>query len=212
MAGSEARGFGTCGWLGESFVDCEVTLLDDDCAVDVHREWVEERDVLLHELLTRTEWEQETITLFGRPVVQPRLTAWFGVAMDAATRYRTTRPPVPWPPLLAAVGDRVAAHAGVEFNSALANLYRDGRDSVAWHADDEPALGAEPVIASVSLGATRRFALRRRDKTKTFSVDLGHGDLLVMSGRIQQQWLHSIPKTRRPVGPRINLTFRSYLH
>lgn len=192
-------------------MDCDVIWLDNDCSVDIHREWVAERDDLLDNLLARTAWEQETITMFGQPVVQPRLTAWFGVAMDAATRYRTTRPSVRWPPLLAAVRDRVAAHAGVEFNSALANLYRDGRDSVAWHADDEPALGAAPVIASVSLGATRRFAMRRRDKTNNFAVDLDHGDLLVMSGEIQHQWLHAIPKTRRPIGPRVNLTFRSYL-
>jgi len=192
-------------------VNCDEIWLDTDCSVDLHREWVAERDELLDDLLARTQWEQETITIFGRQVLQPRLTAWFGIAMDATTRYRTTRPPVPWPPLLGAVRERVAAHAGVDFNSALANLYRDGRDSVAWHADDEPALGAEPVIASVSLGATRRFAMCRRDKTHRFAVDLNHGDLLVMSGTVQHQWLHAIPKTIKPIGTRINLTFRSYL-
>jgi len=191
-------------------VDCEVIRLDDDCHLDLHRGWVEESDSVLDEVLSTAGWEQEAITLFGRRVPQPRLTAWFGVAMDVATRYRTTMPPVPWPASLAVIRDRAAEHAGVDFNSALANLYRDGRDSVAWHADDEPALGDAQVIASVSLGATRRFALRRRDKTSRFVVELAHGDLLVMSGRTQQQWLHAVPKTSQPVGPRVNLTFRRY--
>ena len=192
------------------FDDCEITQLDDDCHLDLHRGWVANGDTLLADLMHNTAWEQESITLFGKAVPQPRLTAWFGVAMDVTTRYRTTLPPVPWPAGLAIVKDALAAHTGVSFNSALANLYRDGRDSVAWHADDEPALGDAPVIASVSLGASRRFALRARDRSGRFAVDLGHGDLLVMSGKTQHLWLHAVPKTRRPVGPRINLTFRFY--
>lgn len=191
-------------------MECDLISLDGDCIVDLHRNWICERDGLFDELLAWPDWEQQEIVLFGRRVSQPRLTAWFGVAMDAATRYRTMKPSVPWPPSLVEVRDAVSAHAGVEFNSALANLYRDGQDSVAWHADDEPALGAEPVIASVSLGATRRFALRRRDNTARFALDLGHGDLLVMSDRTQRRWVHAVPKTHRSVGPRINLTFRFY--
>lgn len=191
-------------------MNCEVRELDECCFLDVHRGWLGDPDALLDELLPGTDWEQEQIRLFGRLVAQPRLTAWFGVAMDATTRYRTTKPPVPWPVGLEKVRSSLADHVGVEFNSALANLYRDGRDSVAWHADDEPGLGQTPVIASVSLGATRRFVLRRRDNTERLSLDLAHGDLLVMSGSTQQRWLHAIPKTRRAVGPRINLTFRAY--
>ena len=94
------------------------------------------------------------------------------------------------------------------FNSVLINLYRDGRDSVSWHADDEPVLGRNPVIASISLGAVRRFRFRHRASGETVSVDLPHGSCLVMRAETQHHWVHMLPKTARPVGPRINLTFR----
>ena len=96
------------------------------------------------------------------------------------------------------------------FNSVLANLYRNGNDSVAWHSDDEPQLGREPIIASISLGASRRFSLKRKsDKcAPAVHIDLAHGTLLVMSGTTQRFWQHSVPKTNKPVGPRLNLTFR----
>lgn len=99
--------------------------------------------------------------------------------------------------------------AGQRFNSVLLNLYRDGRDSVSWHADNEPGLGRNPVIASLSLGATRRFQLKHRRSKERVRVDLTHGSCLVMAGATQHHWLHQIPKTARPVGPRINLTFRT---
>jgi alkylated DNA repair dioxygenase AlkB len=189
--------------------DCELIVLDETSWLDHHRGWLRDTGELLQEL-AKTRWEQETIVLFGRPVRQPRLTAWFGIGMDAATRYRTTRPASPWPERLERVRREVSDHAGVEFNSALANLYRDGKDSVAWHADDEAALGHEPVIASVSLGAPRRFLLRKRDKSRTVEVALGDGDLLVMHGATQRDWLHSIPKTSQATSSRVNLTFRAY--
>lgn len=189
---------------------CRRVALDDASWLDVHEGELNDHEGLLDQLMATTPWEQETITLFGRSVQQPRLTAWFGVGMDSTTRYRTSRPALPWPPSLKAILERLQEHTGVDFNSALANLYRDGMDSVAWHADDEPALGRDPVIASVSLGSTRRFLLRRRDRTRTYEVALRGGDLLVMAGATQRLWLHSIPRTRRPTGPRINLTFRAY--
>ncbi|MBP9129397.1 MAG: alpha-ketoglutarate-dependent dioxygenase AlkB, partial [Steroidobacteraceae bacterium] len=95
------------------------------------------------------------------------------------------------------------------YNSVLLNLYRDGRDGMGWHADDEPELGREPVIASVSFGATRRFKLRhRRSRIAACTLDLAHGDLLLMAGVTQHLYLHAVPKTARPVGARVNLTFR----
>lgn len=98
--------------------------------------------------------------------------------------------------------------AGARFNSCLANYYRDGQDSVSWHADDEPELGPTPVIASVSLGDTRRFQVKSRATGEIWNLDLAHGDLLVMRGESQRDYLHGVPKSRRPIGARLNLTFR----
>ena len=137
---------------------CEVIELGDGCWLDLHRRAFPRHDELFDLLLATTAWEQEIITLYGRRVRQPRLTAWFGVGMDSATRYRTTKPAHPWPPGLATMLSDLRDHTGVPLNSALANLYRDGKDAVAWHADDEPVLGPEPVIASVSLGGLRRLS------------------------------------------------------
>jgi alkylated DNA repair dioxygenase AlkB len=117
--------------------------------------------------------------------------------------------PAPWNrPLLEikAVAEACADHA---FNSVLLNLYRDGRDSVSWHADNEPGLGRNPIIASISLGMTRRFQMKHRQRAERLSLDLPSGSCLVMAGATQHHWLHQVPKTSRPVGPRINLTFRA---
>jgi len=189
---------------------CQRSNLDGSCWIDLHRGWVHNHETVFASLVDQTPWAQESITLFGRQVPQPRLTAWFGLGMDIRTRYRTTAPAEPWPPSIEALRRELQGHTGVAFNSALANLYRDGGDAVAWHADDEPALGPAPVIASVSFGAPRRFRLRRRDGSLTSEVTLGHGDLLIMGGETQRSWLHCVPRTKAIVGPRINLTFRAY--
>ena len=136
----------------------------------------------------------------------PRLTAWHGAAGYVYSGIRLT--PAAWtPPLLElkALAERLA---GERFNSVLLNLYRDGRDSVSWHADNEPGLGRDPVIASLSLGAVRRFQLKHRRLDERLALDLPHGSCLIMAGATQHHWLHQLPKTTRPVGPRINLTFR----
>jgi alkylated DNA repair dioxygenase AlkB len=121
------------------------------------------------------------------------------------------RDPVPWTPLLADLRERCGRTAGVSFNGMLANLYRDGADSMGWHSDDEPALGPEPVIASVSLGAERRFDFRHRSSGERVSVLLPHGSLLVMSGASQSRWMHRIARSVRVPSARINLTFRRLL-
>ena len=180
----------------------------------VHRKWLEQGDAgrLFDLLLAETEWSQRETVLFGKQVTIPRLTAWYGDP-DSSYRYSgIDNSPLPWTPALEGVRDRVGALACEEFNSVLLNLYRDGADGVAWHSDDERELGLEPVIGSLSLGATRRFHLRPKDGSAgTLSIDLAHGDLLVMRGSTQQAWLHQVPKTRRKVGQRINLTFRRVL-
>jgi alkylated DNA repair dioxygenase AlkB len=168
---------------------------------------------LLGRLVHEVAWRAESITLFGRRVLQPRLVAWYG---DAGARYRysgTDHDPLSWIPLLDQLRSRVAEAAGCPFNSVLCNLYRDGTDSMGYHADDERELGPMPVIASFSVGAERTMLFRhRRDRTvPTERISLPSMSLLVMSGTTQQDWHHAIPKTKRPLGPRVNLTFRRIL-
>jgi alkylated DNA repair dioxygenase AlkB len=166
-------------------------------------------DRLFEALLRLTPWRQEIATVMGRRVPIPRLTAWHGEAGYVYSGIRME--PASWnEPLLElrAVAERLG---GQPFNSVLLNLYRDGRDSVSWHADNEPGLGREPVIASISLGAVRRFQLRHRRRNERLGLDLPHGSCLIMAGATQHHWLHQLPKTARPVGPRINLTFRLML-
>lgn len=165
---------------------------------------------LLATLETELPWQQTQTRIYGRDFATPRLTAWQG---EAAYAYSGTRhEPAGWHPATAALRERleVRAGAGAAFNSCLGNLYRDGRDSVSWHADNEPELGAEPVIASVSLGAARAFSVKPRHLAdlQRWSVELAAGDLLIMRGRSQVDYLHAVPKTARPVGRRLNLTFR----
>jgi len=160
-------------------------------------------------LRSRIDWQQEDILIFGERRRVPRLVAWHG---DPGTTYvysGTVHEPVPWTAELLWIRARVEALTAQHYNSVLLNLYRDGRDGMGWHADDEPELGRNPVIASVSLGATRRFCLRhRRRKDLKLDLLLPHGSLLCMGGATQHHWVHALPKTRRPVGERINLTLR----
>jgi alkylated DNA repair dioxygenase AlkB len=172
-----------------------------------------EADRLLEDLWRELHWERREIVLFGHRMLQPRLVAWYG---DAGAVYRysgVTLQPRPWPGSLTALRRRVESQSACRFNAVLANGYRDGADSMGWHSDDERELGAQPCIASLSLGAERVFLLRPRQPDATGvrrskRVLLGHGSLLLMRGDSQARYQHCLPKTRRPVGPRINLTFR----
>ncbi len=170
-------------------------------------------ELLFEELHESLAWREESIFLFGRSVLQPRLLAWYG---DEGTRYRYSgviHEPQPLTPRLDELRRRLEALCDARFNSVLANLYRHERDSMGLHADDEPELGAEPVIASVSLGAERVFRLKHRLRRdlKPLRLALPSGSLLVMSGVTQRFWKHEVPKQTRPCGPRINLTFRRIL-
>lgn len=167
-----------------------------------------EGDRLYAALRDGLAWQQERLLIYGREHPVPRLVAWYGEA-GASYRYSgVLHEPLPWTDALLEVRARIEAVTGVRYNSALANLYRNGRDGMGWHADDERELGRNPRIASLSFGATRRFRLRHRTTGETHALDLTHGSLLVMSGALQHHWVHCIPKTQRLVGPRINLTFR----
>jgi alkylated DNA repair dioxygenase AlkB len=168
-----------------------------------------ESDEFFRRLLHESNWKQEQIKLFGKSVDIPRLTAWYGDAGKSYTYSGITVNPHSWSPTLLRIKQAIEASGDVVFNSVLLNLYRDGRDSVAWHADDEPELGQNPPIGSVSLGEQRVFQLRhKRDKKLRLSLPLLHGSYLLMTGPTQHNWVHQIPKNSTSKKPRINLTFR----
>lgn len=183
--------------------------LADGGTLRFRERWLEpvEAERLFLQLHGGLDWQARTIRIFGRDVLQPRLTAWYG---DVAYTYSgVTLAPSPWTAPLAQLRDRLIVETGVELNSVLCNLYRSGGDSMGWHADDEAELGPTPVIASVSLGATRRFVLRhKRKKAPAVSLELPGGSLLVMAGTLQRYWRHALPRDSRVLTARINLTFR----
>lgn len=163
---------------------------------------------LYRRIANAIDWRQENITLFGRTHAMPRLTCWMG---EKPYRYSgLTHPAAPITSAVRQILDRAERLSAARFNGVLLNLYRDGRDSMGWHADDEESLGPEPVIASVSLGAVRRMRFKPKPhiSAEPFGIDLPSGSVLVMRGQTQANWLHAITKTARPVAPRINLTFR----
>lgn len=165
---------------------------------------------LFRQIWDQTPWRQETITLYGKTHLQPRLLAWYGDA-EAVYRYSgKTYEPLAWTPLLQRLRERLSAVVGAEFNSVLLNYYRDQRDSMGLHADDEPELGSQPVIASLSLGEERVLYFRhRRDRSlRGLDVALPDGSVLLMRGDTQANWKHGIRKLARSCGPRLNLTFR----
>jgi alkylated DNA repair dioxygenase AlkB len=157
-------------------------------------------------------WRQDTLKLFGKEHRIPRLHQWYA---DEGLSYAwsgITMQPQAWIELLLELREALFDRTKLWFNSVLVNLYRDGNDSMGWHSDDEPELGEQPTIASISLGATRDFRLRRRNgEGSTRTLSLTSGSLLLMSGNSQHNWLHSLPKRKTVVEPRINLTFRRIL-
>ncbi|MBW8367009.1 MAG: alpha-ketoglutarate-dependent dioxygenase AlkB [Arenimonas sp.] len=170
---------------------------------------VSEADALLEALRGQIAWETHRIKLFGKEHDSPRLSCWIGDPGASYVYSRARFEPRPWPAALAELRPRIDAASGVAMNSVLANLYRSGQDAMGWHSDDEPELGARPMIASLSLGGTRRFRFRhRRDHSRTFAMELPHGSLLLMSGDTQANWQHALPRTARAVPARLNLTFR----
>jgi alkylated DNA repair dioxygenase AlkB len=167
-----------------------------------------ESDLLFAKLQVDLAWQEEAIFIYGRWVKVPRLMCWYG---DPDTDYRysgVNHQPMPWTPALQAIRETVERQCQCTFNSVLANLYRDGKDSMGCHADDEKELGPNPVIAALSLGDQRLFKLHHKKGKEKLDIVLGHGDLLVMAGTLQHHWMHSVPKTKKLKTPRINLTFR----
>ncbi|MBU6154316.1 MAG: alpha-ketoglutarate-dependent dioxygenase AlkB [Bdellovibrionales bacterium] len=184
---------------------CEVFLLEEFLSPSTCAE-------LFEQVRGQVRWQTREISLFGKKVLQPRLVAWQG---DSGCSYRysgITWNPDLWSPAVERIRELLAAATGFAFNGVLLNLYRDGRDSMGWHSDDEPELGQNPVIASVSLGASRRFLFRNRlEQKQKVEVDLKDGSLLIMSGPTQQLWQHSLPRSAKAHEARINLTFRKIM-
>ncbi|MCW8871026.1 MAG: alpha-ketoglutarate-dependent dioxygenase AlkB [Xanthomonadales bacterium] len=187
----------------------------DSALFEYHPHFLPEReaDRVFERLWRELDWSQREITLFGRRLMQPRLIAWYGEPAAVYSYSGLTLVPLPWHPLLQRLKARVEEFSGSRFDSVLANAYRDGRDSMGWHSDDEKELGPEPVIASLSLGAPRRFLLRPKTRAAgerggTIALSLAHGSMLLMKGASQQRFQHSLPRTTRPAGLRINLTYR----
>ena len=174
---------------------------------------------LFHYLQSTVAWRQDQLTMYGKLIDIPRLQAWFGDAEASYSYSGLTLKPQPWLPALAKLKttlseqcQAVLAESGhasqLNFNSALANLYRDNQDGVAWHSDDEPELGANPVIASVSLGASREFNMKHKVSGEKLTIPLTSGSLLLMAGETQRYWQHAILCSKKGSAPRINLTFR----
>jgi alkylated DNA repair dioxygenase AlkB len=166
---------------------------------------------LYSELLETTKWQQDEITVFNKTHLQPRLTALYGNDGKPYSYSNITMYPNFWTPLLSKLKFHVEAETNTNFNAVLLNLYRTGKDSNGWHADNEKELGENPTIASLSFGAERVFQMKHNTAGYKQNLILENGSLLIMSGLTQKCWKHQIPKTAKPVGSRINLTFRTIL-
>lgn len=164
---------------------------------------------LFNKLLTETPWQQDDITVFGKTHPQPRLTALYATNTKPYSYSNITMHPHILTPLLSDLKQQIDATCQTRFSTLLLNLYRNGKDSNGWHADDEPELGKNPIIASLSFGTARKFKLKHRTIPEAKQdIVLTHGSLLIMKGETQHYWLHQIPKTAKKVNERINITFR----
>lgn len=169
-------------------------------------------DAYFSELLDTIPWQNDPITVFGKTYPQPRMTSLHGHTTDPYGYSGIVMQPNPMTTTLKEIETKIQMLCEERFTTVLLNLYRTGKDSNGWHADDESELGQNPIIASVSLGAERYFHLKhKRDKTQRLKFALAHGSLLLMEGSTQHHWKHQVAKTAREVGPRINLTFRKVI-
>lgn len=182
-----------------------------NATVEYYAEFFEKlrADEIFEKLKSEIPWQQDNITVFGKIHPQPRLTSLFGNEGKPYSYSNIVMQPNLWNPLLVEIKSRVEEVCQEKFTTVLLNYYRDGKDSMGWHADNEKELGRNPVIASLSFGAERMFHLKHNTiEDQKLKINLQHGSLLLMKGETQHFWKHQIPKTSKPIGPRINLTFR----
>lgn len=188
------------------------SILIKDAELEYWPEFLSDKEAAdyLSKLLKITDWQTETIRIAGVERLVPRLTAWYGEPGASYSYSGVLHHPTAWNQELLALKEQIEQCCGESFNSALLNLYRNGKDSVAWHSDDEPELGQQPIIASLSLGAPRSFRLKhKKDSHLRHKLTLTSGSLLVMRGDTQQCWSHQVPKEPAVTEPRINITFRN---
>lgn len=186
-----------------------IALKDAEILYDKNFLTIDEATTYFNVLRKETDWQQDRIKVFGKVYDQPRLTALFANNKNPYSYSNITMYPTPFSPILLEIKSKIEKKINQTFTTCLLNLYRNGQDSNGWHADNEKELGKNPIIASVSLGADRFFHMKHRtEKTQKLKLNLTHGSLLVMSGPTQHHWLHQIPKTKKNIGERINLTFR----
>lgn len=181
-----------------------------DASISLWPDWLaaDQADILLQQLQTELRWSQDTIQMFGKPVKIPRTQVWMGEP-HCVYRYSGTRfIPSPWHPSVKHMAQQLGQFLARPFNCVLLNFYANGQQYMGWHADNEPELGHDPPIASVSLGASRRFELKHRQQPWQLALELGSGSLLLMANGTQQHWLHRLPKQSRVQQARLNLTFR----
>lgn len=166
-------------------------------------------DAYFDSLLNNCNWQQDSITVFGKKHLQPRLTAFFATNSKSYQYSNIIMKPLAFNNDLLEIKDAIETQTSIDFTSCLANLYRDGKDSNGWHSDNEKELGENPIIASVTFGEERLFKFKHKfDNTAQLKLNLQHGSLLLMKGQTQNFWLHQLPKTNKNVKKRINLTFR----
>ena len=167
-----------------------------------------EADLYFNTLIKNIDWKQESMNMYGKQILFPRLTSWYGQSDKPYSFSGITLNPHPWSKELLEIKKNIEPLANVEYNSVLLNRYRNGNDSISWHTDAEKELGLNPVIASVNFGAERTFQLKHIETKKRIDIALKHGSLLIMMGELQHYWQHQVPKTKKPKTERINLTFR----
>lgn len=171
----------------------------------------EENLKYLEVLLDSIPWKNDEAKIFGRHIITKRKVAWYGDENYSYAYSNTTRHSLTWTPELLELKELAEKHCGAKFNSCLLNLYHNGGEGMAWHSDDEKALGKDTAIASISFGAERKFLLKHKETKDRLSIILESGSLLLMKGTTQTNWLHSLPKSKKVLAPRVNLTFRTYV-
>ncbi|NQZ31763.1 MAG: alpha-ketoglutarate-dependent dioxygenase AlkB [Oceanospirillaceae bacterium] len=188
-------------------------IVDAKLDYDAHFLTITQADLLLEQLLAELPWRHDEITVYGKSHLMPRLHCYQS-AQNLHYQYSNlTLQSEPFHPKVLQLKRYIEAVSGFKFNAVLINLYRDGADKMGWHSDDEAALGTQPCIASISLGAMRSFKLRHRQKLASdISLELTHGSLLLMHGEMQGHWQHSLPVRKKVSQARINLTFRHIIN
>ena len=160
-------------------------------------------------LMQNTQWEKDEVIIFGKRITTKRKVAWYGDSEYLYTYSNTTKQALVWTKELSELKQIVEEYAGTKFNSCLLNLYHNGNEGMGWHSDDEKPLGKKNTIASLSFGAERKFSFKHKQTKQIVSLVLEDGSLLIMKGATQSNWLHSLPKSKNIIQPRINLTFRT---